>query len=118
MIQSIQKRSRHFPHFWSNSNFFHFFSFFLQKPLDASKTTLYIWDTQAVITLNKVKKEMKKNILLVAIGTLLIVIGFICLAQGPAENPVSLTVAPVILVFAYLVVIPLGIFWGGKSQKK
>ncbi len=61
---------------------------------------------------------MKKNVLLVALGALLIVIGFVCLAQGPADNPVSLTVAPIILVFAYLVVIPLGILWGGKSQKK
>jgi hypothetical protein len=61
---------------------------------------------------------MKKNILLVALGALLVVIGFVCLAQGPADNPVSLTVAPLILVFAYLVVIPLGILWGGKSQKK
>ncbi len=100
------------------SDFLKLFSFFLQNTLDASKSSLYIWVTQAVITLNKVKKEMKKNILLVAIGTLLIVIGFICLAQGPAENPVSLTVAPMILIFAYLVVIPIGILWGGKSQKK
>lgn len=61
---------------------------------------------------------MKKNILLVALGALLIVIGFVCLAQGPADNPVSLTVAPIILIFAYLVVIPLGILWGGKNQKK
>lgn len=61
---------------------------------------------------------MKKNILLVALGTLLVVIGFVCLAQGPTDNPVSLTVAPIILVFAYLVVIPIGILWGGKSQKK
>lgn len=61
---------------------------------------------------------MKKNILFVALGALLIVIGFVCLAQGPADNPVSLTVAPIILVFAYLVVIPFGILWGGKSQKK
>ncbi|MCK9182157.1 MAG: hypothetical protein M0P13_04660 [Fibrobacteraceae bacterium] len=61
---------------------------------------------------------MKKNILLVAFGALLLVVGFFCLAQGPAENPISLTVAPIILVFAYLVVIPIGILWGGKSQKK
>ena len=61
---------------------------------------------------------MKKNILLVALGALLIVIGFVCLAQGPADNPVSLTVAPILLVLAYLVVIPIGIFWGGNDRKK
>lgn len=61
---------------------------------------------------------MKKNVLIVALGALLIVIGFICLAQGPADNPVSLTVAPIILMLAYLVVIPIGILWNGKCQKK
>ncbi|MFA6341712.1 MAG: hypothetical protein WCX75_02525 [Fibrobacteraceae bacterium] len=62
--------------------------------------------------------ENKKNILLIALGLLLLVVGYVCLAQGPAENPVSLTVAPIILIFAYLVVIPIGILWGGKDRKK
>ena len=60
----------------------------------------------------------KKNILLIAIGIVLLIIGFICRATGPADNPVSLTVAPLILVLAYLVVIPLGILFGGKKQDK
>ena len=60
----------------------------------------------------------KKNIILIAIGVLLLVIGFICLASGPADNPVSLTVAPLILVLAYVVIIPLGILFGGKKQDK
>ena len=60
----------------------------------------------------------KKNIILIAIGVLLLVIGFICLATGPADNPVSLTVAPLILVVAYVVVIPLGILFKGKKLDK
>ncbi len=60
----------------------------------------------------------KKNIILVAIGVLLLIIGYFCLATGPANNPVSLTVAPLILVLAYVVVIPLGILFGGKKQDK
>ena len=60
----------------------------------------------------------KKNIILIGIGVLLLVIGFLCLATGPADNPVSLTVAPLILVFAYLVVIPLGILFGSKKKNK
>ncbi|MBQ3840063.1 MAG: hypothetical protein IKC23_12330 [Fibrobacter sp.] len=60
----------------------------------------------------------KKNFILIAIGILLLVIGFFCLQQGPADNPVSLTVAPLILVLAYVVVIPLGILFGGKKQDK
>ncbi len=65
-----------------------------------------------------VTMQNKKNLLLVGLGILLLVIGFFCLAQGPAENPVSLTVAPIVLVIAYLVVIPVGILWGGKKQDK
>lgn len=60
----------------------------------------------------------KKNLILIAIGVLLIIVGFVCLAQGPADNPVSLTVAPLILVLAYVVIIPLGILFGGKKQDK
>ena len=60
----------------------------------------------------------KKNLILIANGVLLLVIGFICLASGPADNPISLTVAPLILVIAYVVVIPLGILFTGKKQDK
>ena len=60
----------------------------------------------------------RKNIILIAIGVLLLVIGFLCLATGPADNPVSLTVAPLILVVAYMVVFPIGILFTGKKQDK
>jgi len=64
----------------------------------------------------KVIMANRKNILLIALGILMLVIGYVCLGSGPATNPVSLTIAPIILVFAYLVVIPLGILWGSKRQ--
>ncbi|MCQ2108504.1 MAG: hypothetical protein MJZ05_07060 [Fibrobacter sp.] len=60
----------------------------------------------------------KNNLVLIAVGVLLLVIGFLCLATGPADNPVSLTVAPLILCLAYLVIIPLGILWKGKKDDK
>lgn len=60
----------------------------------------------------------KKNVILIAIGVLMLAIGFFCLATGPADNPVSLTVAPLILSIAYLVVIPLGILWNSKKEDK
>ena len=60
----------------------------------------------------------KKNLILIGIGILLLVIGFICLAAGPADNPVSLSVAPIILTIAYVVIIPLGILFSGKDENK
>ena len=59
----------------------------------------------------------KKTFLLITLGVALLMIGFFFLAQGPANNPLSLTVAPIILVFAYLVVIPIGILWGSKESE-
>ena len=59
----------------------------------------------------------KKTFLLITLGVALLMIGFFCLAQGPANNPLSLTVAPIILIFAYLIVIPIGILWGSKDSK-
>ena len=58
------------------------------------------------------------NLILIGIGILLLVIGFICLATGPADNPVSLSVAPIILTIAYVVIIPLGILFSGKDENK
>lgn len=60
----------------------------------------------------------KKNVILVTLGVILLLVGFFCLGIGPADNPISLTVAPLVLVFAYLVVIPLGILLKGKKQDK
>ncbi len=59
-----------------------------------------------------------KNLILIVVGVLLLVVGFLCLATGPAENPISLTVAPLVLCLAYLVIIPLGILWKGKKEDK
>ena len=60
----------------------------------------------------------KKNLILIGIGILLLIIGFICLGTGPADNPVSLSVAPIILTIAYVVIIPLGILFSGKDENK
>ncbi len=60
----------------------------------------------------------KKNLVLIAIGILLLIIGFICLGTGPADNPISLSVAPIILTIAYVVIIPLGILFNGKDENK
>jgi hypothetical protein len=59
----------------------------------------------------------KENIFWLLGGILLIIVGFIFLGQGPADNEKSLTVAPLLLTFAYLIVIPIGIMVGGRKKK-
>jgi hypothetical protein len=43
------------------------------------------------------------------------VIGYLCLAQGPHDGFLSLTLAPLLLVIGYCVVIPWGIMARDKS---
>jgi hypothetical protein len=48
----------------------------------------------------------------------LLILGYILLGQGPVTNPLSLSVAPVILVVVYLVLLPIAIIAKGKDEKK
>ena len=48
-------------------------------------------------------------VLLIAIGFL--IVGFILMSFGPWDNKISLSVAPVVLLIGYVVLIPLSIFF-------
>jgi hypothetical protein len=50
-----------------------------------------------------------KNYIIMGIGLLVIALGYIALAQGPADNPLSRTLAPILLTLGYCVLMPLGI---------
>jgi len=57
----------------------------------------------------------KKNYLGVGLAVLLIIVGFFLLGLKPASNKVALNVAPVVLLLAYLVVLPWSLW---KSTDK
>ena len=57
----------------------------------------------------------RKNIFLFLIGLISIVIAFILMAQPPVDGFLSRTLAPVILVIAYLVIIPIALFIRDKK---
>ena len=48
------------------------------------------------------------------VGTILI--GYLCLSQPPVDGFLSLTLAPVLLVIGYCVLIPLGLLLGGSEK--
>ncbi|MBN1601077.1 MAG: hypothetical protein JW915_05685 [Chitinispirillaceae bacterium] len=50
------------------------------------------------------------------ISLLVLVIGYVCLAQGPADNPVSKTLAPLLIVGVYCVLIPVIFFLKDKKE--
>jgi hypothetical protein len=58
----------------------------------------------------------RKNFYLFGLCAALLVVGYVCLGQGPAENPLSKSVAPVILVAVYCGLVPYAIMSGyGKD---
>jgi uncharacterized membrane protein HdeD (DUF308 family) len=59
----------------------------------------------------------KKNIYLFLIGLISIVIAFILMAQPPVNGFLSRTLAPVILVVAYLIIIPIALFIRDKKTE-
>lgn len=60
----------------------------------------------------------QRNISLFLMGLISIVIGFILMAQPPVNGFLSKTLAPIILVIAYLIIIPIAIFIKDKNTKK
>lgn len=56
------------------------------------------------------------NFTLLGVSIGLIIIGFICLGQGPVYNHLSWSVAPIILVFVYCILIPITIIYEKKDN--
>jgi hypothetical protein len=50
-----------------------------------------------------------RNFRLLGLSAALLVLGYILLGQGPVYNPLSWTIAPLILVAVYCVLLPLSI---------
>ena len=59
-----------------------------------------------------------ENYILFGIGLLLIVIGYIALSRGPWNSFWSLTLAPILLVLGYCVVIPIAILYRKRKKEK
>jgi hypothetical protein len=61
----------------------------------------------------------RKNYIIFFIGIVTIIVGYQFLSIGPANSIYSLTIAPILLVIGYLVIIPLAIFWRiGKKESQ
>jgi uncharacterized membrane protein HdeD (DUF308 family) len=58
----------------------------------------------------------KKNLQILIIGLILIVLGYVAMAQPPVNGFMSRTAAPLILLFAFLIVIPYSIMYGHFSN--
>ena len=60
----------------------------------------------------------KYNYIFFIAGIGIIILGYVLMAQGPWDNPISLSFSPVVLLIGYIIVIPLAIlFRKGKKEK-
>ncbi len=59
----------------------------------------------------------KKNFLVIALGIILIFIGYYLMAIGGVDSFIAVTLAPIILFIAYVIVIPFGILKKFKDEK-
>ncbi|MDI6767483.1 MAG: DUF3098 domain-containing protein [Bacteroidota bacterium] len=58
----------------------------------------------------------RENYIILGIGLIVIVLGYIALAGNTVEGFSQLTVAPVLLVLGYCVIIPFGIMYRKKVK--
>lgn len=59
----------------------------------------------------------KENYYIFFIGLATILIGYLCMAAGDLNGPVSLTLSPILLSLGYLVIIPLAILYRKKEPE-
>ena len=57
-----------------------------------------------------------RNYQLFAFGLLVIVLGYVSMTKGPADSFWSLTLAPILLVIGYCLIIPAAIFYRPKKD--
>jgi hypothetical protein len=60
----------------------------------------------------------KWNYLIFGIGVLTIIVGYIIMATGKTYSFQSLTVAPIVLLIGYLVIIPIAILYRRPNSAK
>ncbi len=60
----------------------------------------------------------RSNYQILAVGLVVIVLGYIALGRQPWDGTLPLVVAPILLVLGYCVIIPLGILYRSKAEKQ
>ena len=58
----------------------------------------------------------RSHVIFYLVGLIVMVIGYLLLSVGPWDNPISRTIAPLVLLLAYLVIFPIAILKKSKKQ--
>ncbi len=59
----------------------------------------------------------KENYLILSVGFVFLIIGYILMAQGPWDSTLSVSISPVVLLIAYLIIIPSAILFRKKRKE-
>jgi hypothetical protein len=58
----------------------------------------------------------KQNLYILILGLFGLMIGYFLMSKGPWDNPLALSISPIVLLIVYLILIPISIFY--KQKKK
>ncbi len=58
-----------------------------------------------------------KNYMIIGLGILLIIVGYVFMAENSVDGFLPTVVAPILLVLGYIVVVPFGILFKDKSAE-
>ena len=58
----------------------------------------------------------KVNYVIFSVGFLILILGFFLMAQGPWDNPISLTLSPIVLMITYFIIFPVSILYNKKKS--
>lgn len=56
----------------------------------------------------------KWNLIIVAAAIVVILLGYVFLGIGPHDSDQSRTIAPLLLVAGYMIILPIGILWRSR----
>jgi len=59
----------------------------------------------------------RKNYQIFGLGIAVLIIGYMFMSRGPVDSFWSLTLAPILLLIGYLIIIPYSFFYHEKSRK-
>ena len=59
-----------------------------------------------------------RNLVIFLVGLVVLAVGYILLSISPWDNPLSRSLAPVVLLIGYLVIIPIGIFHRRRTSDR
>ena len=60
----------------------------------------------------------KENFYMLFSGIAVLIFGFFLMSQDPYDSTVSLSISPIVLLLAYLVIFPLSIFYRKSKTKE